>query len=243
VTVASVAGNPKDPGVFGGNLMNAILPVIAANADGGLLAAFYLRDGDKFRNLVRRPIDPATGQPGGAAPTADGKGDFPCGGGIWLGRERPVALAMGPDGAVSVGAVAGMASDNECVVGRFSRTGELLGTKEAGAGTLGVKDRFKQIAARFGVAFTGKEFLAVGEVLSSAGGGKPGASAGFWARVIGWRIKPDGNVEGEPFAVAGEAGRECVLPSVAAGPDGACLVVCSELRGADDAKVVARVVK
>jgi hypothetical protein len=61
--------------------------------------------------------------------------------------------------------------------------------------------------------------------------------------VIAWRIKPDGSADGEAFAIAGETGKECVLPSVVSGPDGSCLVVYSEIRGVDDVKVVAKTIK
>jgi hypothetical protein len=149
---------------------------------------------------------------------------------------------MGPDGAISVSTVETTRSPNDIVIGSLSKSGDVLGLEEAGAGALGINDPFKPISARFAVAFTGKAYLAVGEVLSNTGGKKDG-SAGRFVRVIGWRITTEGKADGEAFAVAGEAGRECLLPSVAAGPDGSSLVLYSEVRGADDVKVVGKTVK
>lgn len=237
VVVASVKATKVD------NPVNVTLPVIAANSAGEVLSAFHVRDAYRMVYVARRPIDAATGEPGGSAPSAAGEKGAPSPGGRgWGGRERTAALAMGPDGAITVCSVETTRSPNDAIVSRLSKTGEVLKQHELGAGSLGIKDPFKPIAARFAAAVAGQSFLAVGEVLNTAGDPRrPGAER--YARVIGWRITPDGAPDGEPFAIAGEMGKECVLPSVAAGPDGACLVVYSEIRGVDDVKVVGRVVK
>ena len=66
--------------------------------------------------------------------------------------------------------------------------------------------------------------------------------------VVGWLISADGSriVEGAAkggFRIAGEPDREHILPAVCGGPDGVSLVVNSELRGMENIKVVARLVK
>ncbi len=69
---------------------------------------------------------------------------------------------------------------------------------------------------------------------------------GMRTEIHGWRIKPDGGVS--PGADKGEVllsspGHDLVLPSLSTGSDGSVLLVCSEVRGADDVKVVFRVLK
>jgi hypothetical protein len=54
------------------------------------------------------------------------------------------------------------------------------------------------------------------------------------------RIKPNGS---EVFVIAGDDGKEAMQGFAAAGPKGACLATYVEIRGLDDYKVMARIVK
>jgi hypothetical protein len=95
-------------------------------------------------------------------------------------------------------------------------------------------NRGRMSVGRYGIAFDGKAYLVVTE-LDVKG-----------RQIAGWRVSPEGKLlddAGKGFAIAAEPGRNEILPFAAGGPEGASLVVYSELRGADDVKVLARVVK
>ena len=66
--------------------------------------------------------------------------------------------------------------------------------------------------------------------------------------IVGWVINREGNpllagASKGGFAIADEPGKEHILPAVCSGPQNTFLVVNSELRGIDDLKLVARIVK
>lgn len=66
--------------------------------------------------------------------------------------------------------------------------------------------------------------------------------------IVGWLIAGDGSqllagASKGGFPIAVEPGREHILPAVCAGPPNTFLVVNSELRGINDLKLVARIVK
>lgn len=233
--------NPSDP-------IQAVLPVVSANRDGELLSAFFVVDMYRSRYLGRRPLDAATGQPTGSAPSPKPPGTNAPGMSGTVYKDRTAALALGPGGAVTASRTKEERSGKDFSVALLSKTGEAPIIQELGSSSI-VNDWFKPLQYRPAVVFDGKSFLLVSDCLGSAGDKKKGLSPSLrdhvrYARILGWRLSPDGKVEADDgFAVAGEAGRECLLPAAAAGPDGASLVVYSEVRGADDVKVLARVVK
>lgn len=235
VIVASVKARKPD------NPVNAILPVIASNAEGELLTAFHVRDAFRSVYVGRRAIDAKNRQLVGSE--IIGAGDkTPIGGRGWGGRERTLALAMGSGEAITVSIAETMRSKNDIIIGRLSVRGDLLSVQEASAGSLGIIDQFRPLSSRSAVAYTGKSYIAVSEVLNYVDA-KKRHSGEYYARVVGWKITPEGNVEGEAFPVAGEPGKECVLPSIASGSASTCLVVYSEIRGVDDVKIVTRMIK
>ncbi len=66
--------------------------------------------------------------------------------------------------------------------------------------------------------------------------------------IVGWVINREGNqllagASKGGFPIADEPGKEHILPAVCSGPQNTFLVVNSELRGIDDLKLVARIVK
>jgi hypothetical protein len=235
-TIAAIKSRKKN------NFVQATLPAIAANEKGDLLSAFHVRDSFRLTYLARRPVDAATGQPTGTAPTHVAEKNSPGGKG-WGGRERTVALAMGPDGALSVSTTATTRSAKDLSVGKLSLTGEVLDVEEVGS-SLSIDAKFKPFASRLATTWIGNGYVVVGDVLGARGKKKRRPSAAdYYARVLCWRMAADGAPQGEAIAVAGEPGRECLLPDVSGGPNGGCLVVYSEVRGVDDVKVVARIVK
>lgn len=235
VIVASVKASKPD------NPVNAILPVIASNAGGDLLTAFHVRDAFRLLYVGRRAIDAKNRQVVGAE--IIGAGDkTPIGGVGWAGRERTLALAMGSGEAISVSIAQTMRSKNDIIIGRLSVRGELQGVQEASAGSLGIIDQFRPLSSRSAVAYTGKSYIVVSEVLNYVDAKKK-RSGEYYVRVVGWKVTSEGNVEGEAFPVAGEIGKECVLPCIASGSAGTCLVVYSEIRGVDDVKVVGKIIR
>jgi hypothetical protein len=190
----------------------------------------------------RRAIDTGTGQVTGSD-IIGARDKQRIGSMGWGGRERRIALAMGKEEAITVSIAETMRSKNDIVIGRLSAKGELLGVQEASAGNLGITEQFKPLSSRSAVAYTGKYYIVVSEVLSPVDPKKKQRSSDVYARVVGWKITPEGNVEGEAFGIAGEPGKECVLPCVASGSPDTCLVVYSEIRGVDDVKVMGRIMK
>jgi hypothetical protein len=68
----------------------------------------------------------------------------------------------------------------------------------------------------------------------------------FATEIHGWFVGADGKPADDPkkgFVIAAEAGKSALLPTVAAGPKGVSLVVYTEFRGVDDAKLLARLIK
>jgi hypothetical protein len=228
------------------NPVQAILPAVAANAAGEVLSAFFVTDMYRKRYLARRPVDAATGQPGGALPppvvgkTEAGTASHS------VYRERGGALAMGPDGALAVlRNKDDRQVEKDVTVCLLSKTGENRRVQEIGS-PLSLKLSLRPIQPRLAAAFDGRGFLVLSDVLCAVGeaGRRRDPDPPKYARVLGWKVSADGSLETpEGFAVAGEAGRDCLLPAAAAGPEGTCLAVYTEVRGADDAKVLARVVK
>jgi len=98
----------------------------------------------------------------------------------------------GPDGAVSISTVETTRSRNDMIIGQLSKTGEVLGQQEGGAGPLGISDPFKPISARFAVTCLESPMCGRRSAEFPGTGKNVLSSAGCRARVIGWRITPDG---------------------------------------------------
>lgn len=90
----------------------------------------------------------------------------------------------------------------------------------------------------------GEHFLYVMESPAS----RTGNSQAMRMGLVGWLLAEDGQslVHGAPrggFILADQPDKEHILPAVCGGPKGVFLVVNSEIRGVDDIKLVARIVK
>lgn len=221
-----VLDKPADLGV---TAAQCNLPVIAAH-DGRLLTAFNETWPYVSGYVARREVDPASGQPKGTLPaTLSYKIPSPQTKGE---RLRAPALALGTDG--------GLVVFNPTFTDQLRYGAVLALDRTGGAGTLfhfGYKrDRGKDETPRYSVAAAGdKQFLVVGDY----------SEKGRFL-IGGWRFAPDAKPiddEKTGFVVASDAAKDSILPAVASGPNGACLVVYSEIRGADDVKVLARIVK
>ena len=95
-------------------------------------------------------------------------------------------------------------------------------------------DRGPMPVCRYGIVFDGNDYVVVSEV-----GVKE-------RQIVGWRVSAEGKLQGDArrgFDIAVVPGKNEILPCVASGPKGVCLVVYSEIRGADDVKVLARIAK
>ena len=99
--------------------------------------------------------------------------------------------------------------------------------------------------SRSAVTFDGERYLVVMD-WAGAGTGPNPATSPFQTEIHGWFVGADGKVADDPvkgFTIAADAGKSEMLPTVAGGPKGVSLVVYTEFRGADDMKLVARLVK
>ncbi|MDW8224113.1 MAG: hypothetical protein RMJ52_16270 [Gemmataceae bacterium] len=221
----------------------ALLPVLASNQNGDLLSAFHADSMHYYRYVGRRPINATTGQPLGSplAPRPEekvvpGAGTGPYGG-------AAIALALGTDNGLLVGRARGEPPQKDVIVYQLSKTGDVLGSQELGSSvSLGATNAF---LPRPGVSFAGKSYLVVTDGLCAVGGdSNRNIRPTLYTRVMGWKLESDGKVEdAKGFVIAGSEKRECLLPAVAAGPQGTWLVVYSENRGIDDMKLVGRLVK
>jgi hypothetical protein len=225
-----VLDKPVDVGV---NASQCTLPV-AASHDGSMMVAFNI---GMFRYVggyvARREVDPTSGQPRGTPP-ADKYGDRPPP--LYLRGEniRTPALAMGTDG--------GLLAAGPAAMGDAQRMGAVLAVDKSGGAkgepyTLGPRKADHYSTPRVSVAAAGdKQFLVV---MDHPDKGR--------FNVCGWRFGPDGKPVDDAaqvgFPIVADAAKDSILPSVASGPGNSCLVVYSEVRGADDVKVLARVVK
>lgn len=123
--------------------------------------------------------------------------------------------------------------------GAFQTTGTALDALE--------QSRVSYLTPHTAVAFDGEHFL---YVMENAQDAKEVQGQGPVTHmcIAGWYVSQDGTkvVCGRPkggFKIAAAADKEHILPAASAGPKGMCLVVNSELRGVEDLKLVARLVK
>ena len=220
-----------------------VLPVLATNKKGEILSSCFNLFDYRRRCLARQAIDPETGGPlGPQATKVTGLGDKNTPGMFGFFRDRRAGLALGPNGAISVySSRTAHQSKLDISVCRYTKSGEVIGMQELGS-SLTSNSNFKPIQSRNAVAFDGKMYLAVSECLHAVK--KKRDVVVRTARVIGWRLSEDGVAENpDGFMIAGDTGFECILPATAAGPDGVCLIVYTEVRGVDDVKILARVIR
>ena len=152
-----------------------------------------------------------------------------------LGEGLPNADSRGP-------ALASDGSAALVVLCRNTSAGEYLQLCRlpAPAGPLAIGGSLSRghFATSYALAFDGGSYLLVADHLDKE-------KRGGHVTVQGWYFAPDGKAEGDGngFAVAADPAKDQMLPAVAAGPAGVCLVAYTEVRGADNLKVLAKVVK
>ena len=222
-----------------------ILPVLAANSNGDMLTSCYAVTGyQNTQHLTRRMINAETGEPLGplsTPPKTLRNRNVPgiCG---WY-RERCASITMGPNTAMLVcSGFARLKSEKEISACLLAKNGDIIVLQEL-ASTLANKNKFKPLMPRPTTAFDGKNYLVISDCQFSLDKKKT-RDPKHRIRLIGWQITPTGKVvDPNGFMIAGEGDLDCMLPAVAAGPAGTCLVVYSEIRGVDNVKILARVIK
>ncbi|GBD36631.1 hypothetical protein HRbin36_01756 [bacterium HR36] len=236
-------------------LVNALLPVLAADQQGHVLAAFYksplnVREHPGyFRHLAFRSVDVSAGKAIGDPPPPRPTTKLVPGTGGYPYEELAPALALGKSGALLVCRADSRRMTNKdrhkvLSLCRLSKSGEVI-SMDAFGSSLILSDSFYPLQMRPCVAFDGQTYLVVSDVLSSTKVERKHETAWErYVRILGWKVEEDGKLQTEDgFVVAGTPQRQCLLPAVAAGPQGTWLVVYSEVRGIDNVKVVGRVVK
>jgi hypothetical protein len=93
---------------------------------------------------------------------------------------------------------------------------------------------------RYSVASDGERYLITRDRVVSK---KPMSMLGVQARLLPADWKGDGKLDESFFLVAGDGSKSCLMGQAAAGPKGSFLVTYVEARGAEDIKILARIVK
>jgi hypothetical protein len=229
-----------------------IMPAICTRGDELLVSGICQCFGQGQTYLFGRFVDPATGQPQGAAPPFPGYDKKKCTGPL-LGSEttQNLAVAMGKKGRRFFATCWGTWGVSSFNIHVTDDEGKAVHLPDWGVSPL--KEQYFIWVASQGfiprqeVAFDGDKLLVVADW--SEGNDRPRKADDLYNQktsIYGWRVGDDGRITKERrFLVAegGPNGRNQVCPSVAAGPAGSCLVAWSDIRGADDVKVLARVVK
>lgn len=233
-----------------GPAVNALLPVLAADREGNVLVTFFhsilnAREHPGFyRHLAFRSIDADTGKPIGPGPSPRPTAKMVPGTGGYPYEQLAPGLALGQSGGLLVCRSTGREAPKVLSVCQLSKNGEVVAMRDFGSSLI-ANDNFYPLQMRPGVAFDGKSYLVVSDCLSYvAAPKKQDGPRDRYVRVLGWKVREDGKMEAEEgFVIAGTETRQCLLPAVAAGPEGICLVVYSEMRGVDNVKVVGRLVQ
>jgi len=210
-----------------GESYQAISPSLASNGSDLIARVDAVIDRYGSGGCAIRALDGVTGNASGAITKYDQNGETNRG-----------SLAADKDGFL-LSANLGMAFGAPCrfKLARLDKTGTpvdgALDLGRPGSGFLSpwlVRGNIPN--GRCGIAFDGKDYLVVTDM-----GDK-------YRQIVGWRVSADGKMaDTKGFAIAAEPGKNEILPSAAGGPEGVVLVVYSEVRGADDTKVLARIVK
>jgi len=214
-------------GAFGQGIKNQVItPAVASNGTDVLAAMSPISQQYTRSCLTVGSIDAASGKWTGVPvkPTSQ-KGDL-------RGEMiRTPLVAVGAGEAVVL--VRSTTRGALLSLRRFDKSGKKLGESDLGKQSAGF------FLPRYALAFDGTDYLVASgvAVVSGRRGGQT-----VRTQVRGWRVAPDGKVQGD-FEIAANAGKDQMLPALATGPKGTCLAVYSEVRGADNVKVMARVVR
>lgn len=210
----------------------AIAPVLALQGDKMLLSVIAARLQYARGTQTLFSIDPATGK----------STVLPAKLNVSNERVRMGALAAGPNGACLVTAGGRGRSGGKyryrmtCLTPSGTKVGKSLDLyKRVGGGFM---------FPRMVMARVGKNYLFACDYGVLSGNRRTGYR--MRTEIHGWRITPDGKVSPNAekgFVLVASPKHDLVLPALAAGPGGSVLVVCSEVRGPDDVKVICRVVK
>jgi hypothetical protein len=202
--------------VQGAANQHIVTPALGANGDSAVMAMAPIWTQYCGSYLAASGVDVAGGKLS-SLPAPVGHNSPP----TRLGSEevRSPAVAVGKDGGL-VAILSYADRGKPLAVYRTDSAGKFAG------GAVGVGPR----CDRVGLAFDGTNYLLVADC------------AGKASVIKGWTVAPDGK-PGAEFAVSNGSAANCLSPAAAAGPAGSVLVVYSEVRGNDDTKVVARIVK
>ena len=207
-----------------GNVQN-ITPALGANGEAMMLALTPVRMAYSTSYLAAKALDASSGKPIGSPQQAgvdwNKMGSGPCSVG-GEGTRSPV-MALGKSEA-TIAINASEPGSGRSPVVRVYRTDMTGAIADKGCSVS------KNSGDRQGLAFDGANYLLVSDGVDKT------------SKVKGWVITPDGK-PGAEFLVSEGSNKNCLSPAAAAGPAGATLVVYSEVRGADDTKVIARIVK
>lgn len=238
----TVARHEPPGGERPGPMLNVLLPVLAVDQNQHVWAIFFqsilnARDAPSYhRHLTWRKIDTELGQPVGPHPPPRPNGKQVPGTGGYPYEQLAPAWAFGPSGALLVCRAVGRNVPQVLCLSQISKDGELVTLRDFGSPLI-TRDAFYPLQMRPSIAYNGKEFLVVSDCLSDEPTARPGEPRKRFVRIIGWRIREDGQFQDDGFVVAGTPNRQCLLPAVAPGPKGTWLVVYSEVRGLEDVKV------
>ncbi|MCS7016267.1 MAG: hypothetical protein NZM42_09170 [Gemmatales bacterium] len=239
---------PKDA-TRPGPMINALLPVLAVEPQGQVVATFFqsilnARDHPGYhRHLAFRVLDPVTGQPTTPLPPIRPNDKLVAG--LTGHPYDPLApaLAYGSKTGVLISRAVGRKPQRVLSLSLVSPTGEVTSVQDFGSPLI-TSQEFYPLQMRPGVAHNGKEFVVVSDCLSDVPAQKPDTRPPQrFVRILGWKLTDEGTFQDQGFVLAGTPERQCLLPAVASGPPGVCLLVYSEVRGMDDTKLVCRLVK
>jgi hypothetical protein len=215
----------------------AINPTLASGGSELIATVDAARSKTNDGDLSIRPLDAATGGAAGAILSFPSNKETFRGSALAAGKEGfLLARCKGADGSRGSFILLARLDKNGAPMDGALTTNQYMDPKSGYIPTPLLRDKptAKLPVGRAGVAFDGKAYLVVTEQDVKG------------RQITGWRVSPEGKLlddAGKGFAIAAEPGRNEILPAVAGGPEGTCLVVYSELRGADDVKVVARIVR
>jgi hypothetical protein len=202
---------------------SVITPALGANGDTLLLAVAPVWKIYVTSYLAVKPLDASSGKPAGTpqmpAVNRNTMQTAACNL-CWEGTRSP-AIAVGKNESILAinGIVPG--SGAPCLkVFRADKAG-VMGDKGVSMG---------MVCERPCLVFDGANYLLVVDSMEKT------------SKIKGWVVTPDGQL-GASLLISEGADKTCLSPAAASGPEGATLVVYSEVRGSDDTKVVARVVK
>jgi len=215
-------------------------PVIAASGDRVQVGCLVVRNMSRWRGKHGAivGVDPATGQVAQkirALGPAEGRSRRHAG--FVTGTHRMPALAWGKDGGLFAAPASPRGGGSALHLWRLDASGKETGPPQGIPGA-----RSAGLQPLFSIAFDGAGYLVTLDRPVSKGRNK------VQVTVQGYRIPASGAFTIDPkkpalFPIAADGGKDQMQGFAAPGPAGAVLVSYVEVRGADDLKVMARVVK